>query len=186
MFKHLAGHCLCRLIQKLQSAKPCLSHILELLESLAGSAAGSRASLLLFIVFYHASIVPLFQPTGVSLILSFVSPTEFMSSIEEPSWSSRFKILWCLLMILLSFHFLIYKLNKYDLIIFGSISDLKNSDWSSLVVQWAEDLALPPPWLRSLLWHEFSPWLWNFCVLQVQPQKERKSLCYRLRYDMPC
>ena len=38
-------------------------------------------------------------------------------------------------------------------------NDYKVGSWSSLVVQWAKDLAL------SLLWHRFSPWPGNFRML---------------------
>ena len=40
---------------------------------------------------------------------------------------------------------------------------------SSLVAQWVEDLALSLPWCG------FDPWLGNFCMLQVWPEKKKKE-----------
>ena len=41
---------------------------------------------------------------------------------------------------------------------------------SSLVAQLIKDLML------SLLWHRFCPWPGNFCMLCVQPKKEKESV----------
>ena len=38
-----------------------------------------------------------------------------------------------------------------------------------------KDLALSLLWLGSLLWHEFSPWPRNVCILQVQPKNKAKQ-----------
>ena len=38
-------------------------------------------------------------------------------------------------------------------------------------MQWVKDQVLLLLWLRSLLWHEFDPWLGNFHMLKVWPKK---------------
>ena len=40
------------------------------------------------------------------------------------------------------------------------------------MAQWAKDLVLSRLWLRSLLWHGFSPWPMNFRMPWVWPEKE--------------
>ena len=48
----------------------------------------------------------------------------------------------------------------------------KQTESSSLVVQWAKDPVLPQLWRRSQLWSGFDPWPRNFRMLRVQPKKE--------------
>ena len=44
---------------------------------------------------------------------------------------------------------------------------------SSLVVQQIKDLVLSLLWLWLQLWHGFSPWLKNFCMLLAQQNKKQ-------------
>ena len=44
---------------------------------------------------------------------------------------------------------------------------------SSMVAQWVKDPTLPLLWLRSLLWHRFDSWPWNFCMLQGWPKQNK-------------
>ena len=54
------------------------------------------------------------------------------------------------------------------------------------MAQQVKDLVLSLQWLRSLLWHGFSPWPGNFHMLRVQPKKPVPSLqsnCEGLAYS---
>ena len=44
------------------------------------------------------------------------------------------------------------------------------------MAQQVKDLALSQKYLRSLMWYEFDPWLWNFHIPQGgQKKKKRKK-----------
>ena len=51
----------------------------------------------------------------------------------------------------------------------------KSQFGGSRVVQQARDSALSQQWLGSLLWCGFDSWPRNFCLLWVQPEKEKKK-----------
>ena len=43
------------------------------------------------------------------------------------------------------------------------------------MAQCVKDLVLSLLWHGLLLWHRFSPWPRNFCMLQSQPKKKKKK-----------
>ena len=49
------------------------------------------------------------------------------------------------------------------------------------MAQWIKDQTLSLLWLGLQLWHWFSPWPGNFCMLGVQPKKNKKRERERLR-----
>ena len=51
---------------------------------------------------------------------------------------------------------------------------------SSLVAQQVKDLALLLLWLRSLLWHEFNPWLKYSCRPRAQQKKKEEKEALRV------
>lgn len=39
-----------------------------------------------------------------------------------------------------------------------------------------KDVVLSLQWLGSLLWHKFSPWPGNLCMLWVRPKNKKKKI----------
>ena len=59
--------------------------------------------------------------------------------------------------------------------------DEKTYWWLKNIARFSGGLVVKDPllsllWLRSLQWHRFDPWPWNFLMLWIQPKKNSKNI----------